>query len=326
MSKEMRIYMPGEILFEEGDPSGGLYFLSAGKVLVYKKRDNVEVPLAELGPGEVLGTLTVFNREPRTASARALSKVELQYMTSNSLSAGMGKIPVWAVAIIKDTIARLKSVDELYVQAKIEEKKLRSEIGGPLSDAARFAALMCLLMRLQSREDEGIKIFPIGDVTARAEAVIGRRAEYLEMILKTMTSGGLIKILEDKKWGNIVRNPRPSTLEEFAVFAERVVEEGTGGFVPIKHVQWLATLVRVHKKFEGKETFNTELLLQALAKDRGRAVPVEILDQLAQLRLIRMANGAVSYSPEVLQKRIVFEAVCRGVEEIEPAAQESKAS
>ena len=94
MSREAKVYLPGDLLFSEGDPSGGLYFIQNGKVEIFKVRDNNEVALGTLGAGEVLGTLTVFNGDARTASARALTQVEAEYISSISLSQGMSKNPV----------------------------------------------------------------------------------------------------------------------------------------------------------------------------------------------------------------------------------------
>jgi CRP/FNR family cyclic AMP-dependent transcriptional regulator len=319
MSKELRIYMPGDLLFSEGDPSGGLYFIQSGKVEVFKSRQRIEVVLACLGPGEVLGTLTVFNNEPRTATARAISKVEVQYMSSVSLSQGMSKIPVWAVAIIKDTIARLKFVDELYVQASLREKKIIQDKGNVYHHGAQLAAFYATMMRYLTREEDGVQVFPLAGLSARAEAILNLRAEYLEGIEEAFVKGGLIKVIEDKKWGDVVRNPKASVLEDFGIFANRVAKEGTGDFVPVKLTKWMGTLIRVRKKHPDQDAFPVESFIAAVSKDSGRSVPVEIIDSLAERKLLRVQNNCVSYSAELIQKRLVFEGVCAALLDLEAA-------
>lgn len=320
MSKELRIYMPGELLFSEGDPSGGLYFIQSGKVEVFKSRENTEVVLASLGPGEVLGTLTVFNGEPRTASARAAAKVEVQYMSSNSLSQGMSKIPVWAVAIIKDTIARLKFVDELYVQASLREKKILKEKGNVYNHGAQFASFYATMMRYLTREEDGVQLFPLGGLSARAEAILNLRAEYLDGIADAFVKGGLIKVFDDKKWGDVVRNPKAKVLEDFAVFANRVAKEGNSDFVPAKLNKWMGTLIRVRKKHPDRDSFPVDHFIEAIGKDSGRAVPAEIIGVFAARNMLRVQNNTVSYSAEQIQKRLVFEGVCEALAELEASA------
>lgn len=320
MSKELRIYMPGEMIFSEGDPSGGLYFIQTGRVEVFKSRENTEVVLASLGAGEILGTLTVFNGEPRMASARAAAKVEVQYMSSNSLSKGMKNIPVWAVAIIKDTIARLKFVDELYVQASLREKKLLKEKGNIYNHGAQFAAFYATMMAYLTREEDGVQLFPLAGLSARAEAILNLRAEYLDGIADAFVKGGLIKVFEDKKWGEVVRNPKAKVLEDFSVFASRVAKDGSGDFVPAKLNKWMGTLIRVRKKHPDRDSFPLDLFVQAIAKDSGRAVPSDLIHEFVARNMLRVQNDMVTYSAEQIQKRLVFEGVCGALSELEASA------
>lgn len=59
-----------QLLFKEGDEGGGLYIIRRGRVRVFRERNRLEVPLAELGQDDVLGTMTLLTGEPRTAGGR----------------------------------------------------------------------------------------------------------------------------------------------------------------------------------------------------------------------------------------------------------------
>jgi CRP/FNR family cyclic AMP-dependent transcriptional regulator len=311
MSRELRFYNPGDILFQEGDPSGGLYFIQSGKVEVYRSRDGTDVLLGTLGAGEILGTLTVFNGDPRTASARAVSKVEVQYMSSSSLTSGLNKIPVWAVAIMKDTVARLKHVDELLVKSTVNEKKLRAESGSVFHHGSQLAHFCALMMRLQSREDDGIQIWPVKGFSAQAESILNLRAEYLEHLWESFVSGGLAKPIEDKKWGLVIRSPKPKVFEDFGVFTLKIAKKGTGEFLSQKLVRLVGSLVRVKQKYADKPVLPQTLFLDAIVKDSGRPVPADLIDSLVAKGLIRVQNEVVSYEAEPLQRRLVFEATCQ---------------
>ena len=68
----------GETLFNEGDAGDRLYILLAGKVkLGHASADGRENLLAVLGPGEVVGELTLFDPGPRSTTATAVAPPEL---------------------------------------------------------------------------------------------------------------------------------------------------------------------------------------------------------------------------------------------------------
>ena len=68
----------GQILFTEGEPSEHLFVVRAGRIrIVARSPRGDELVLSVLGPGEVLGELSVIDQGPRSATAEALGDVEL---------------------------------------------------------------------------------------------------------------------------------------------------------------------------------------------------------------------------------------------------------
>src|SRR5690625_6261577 len=68
----------GKELFAENDPGDALYIIASGKMKIGRRAsDGRENLLAVLGPGEMLGELSLFDPGPRTASAVAVSDVRL---------------------------------------------------------------------------------------------------------------------------------------------------------------------------------------------------------------------------------------------------------
>ena len=64
----------GETLFDEGDLGDRLYIVTEGKVkLGHTSSDGRESLLAVLGPGEIIGELTLFDPGPRSTTATAVS-------------------------------------------------------------------------------------------------------------------------------------------------------------------------------------------------------------------------------------------------------------
>lgn len=67
----------GEIIFRQGDAADCLYFIQSGKVMIYREKDGMDVPLAELGKGDSFGDMGVFMGPIRTESARSLGGVRV---------------------------------------------------------------------------------------------------------------------------------------------------------------------------------------------------------------------------------------------------------
>jgi CRP/FNR family transcriptional regulator, cyclic AMP receptor protein len=69
---------PGESVFQQGDQSSFLCIISRGRVnIVRTDSDGSEKNIASVGPGYPLGELSLFDTEPRSASAVAGSAVEM---------------------------------------------------------------------------------------------------------------------------------------------------------------------------------------------------------------------------------------------------------
>ena len=76
----------GETLFDEGDLGDRLYIVTEGKVkLGHTSNDGRESLLAVLGPGEIIGELTLFDPGPRSTTATAVSPASLLHLEHEDL-------------------------------------------------------------------------------------------------------------------------------------------------------------------------------------------------------------------------------------------------
>jgi CRP-like cAMP-binding protein len=76
---QLQQYGPGEVVFRQGDEGDRLYIVKSGALEVLASpTDAAEpIPVAYLGPGEVLGELALLTGSPRSASARVPERAEL---------------------------------------------------------------------------------------------------------------------------------------------------------------------------------------------------------------------------------------------------------
>ena len=73
-------YLKGEQIIKQGDYGISIYKILSGKVQIFRKSEGVEVPLATLGPGAIIGEMAFLSKdaEVRSASAGAIEDTELE--------------------------------------------------------------------------------------------------------------------------------------------------------------------------------------------------------------------------------------------------------
>jgi CRP-like cAMP-binding protein len=216
----------GKFLFKEGDEGGGLYIIRRGRVQVFRERNDLEVQFAELGPGDVLGTMTLLTGEPRTASVRALEDVEAIVMDSTAFTAGLGELPKWTTVVIKDLTARLKSGNEKLVEASLRDRRLREQTSNLFHHLGQFACYLAFVIQHASKVDSDFgEVTPIDDVIARAEPILNLRTEYLAQIWTVIRESGMVSLDKSWQYGTVLRSPKPAlflALGEYAFqFARR---------------------------------------------------------------------------------------------------------
>ncbi len=62
----------GEVVAAEGGEGDALFVIAAGELEVVKRSRSADVPIARLGPGEIVGEMAVLEGSPRIATIRAV--------------------------------------------------------------------------------------------------------------------------------------------------------------------------------------------------------------------------------------------------------------
>lgn len=80
-----KAFAPKKLLFPEGAESSEMYVVVAGRVEIFRSDPNGnEVPIAERGPGEVIGEMALLDGEPRSASVRAIDSCSTIILTRDA--------------------------------------------------------------------------------------------------------------------------------------------------------------------------------------------------------------------------------------------------
>jgi len=127
-------YSKGELIIKEGDYGISIYKIYKGHVRIYKKSNNIVIPLATLGRGEVFGEMTFFNflLEPRSASVEAIDDVDLEVWHPARLAEEYKNMPAILRYITQQSLRRLlrmnRVIDELTSKKKrVKEERLAAE-------------------------------------------------------------------------------------------------------------------------------------------------------------------------------------------------------
>ena len=106
---EAREVAAGKELFREGEPGDGLYLVVAGEISIVKRGRAGEHSLARLGPGGVLGEMSLVTFEARSATGRAVVDARVLHLPAGRFRSLLQADSIAAhkiVAAIAEVLAR----------------------------------------------------------------------------------------------------------------------------------------------------------------------------------------------------------------------------
>jgi len=108
-----RHFKAGEYLMKQGDSGIGLFIIISGKVSIEKTDQNGKnVELAENGPGDIMGEMSVLDGSPRTASVKATQETACLVLASWEFNAFMTTHPELAIEILPVVLKRFRETND----------------------------------------------------------------------------------------------------------------------------------------------------------------------------------------------------------------------
>jgi CRP/FNR family cyclic AMP-dependent transcriptional regulator len=101
-------FEPGTFIARQGQVETGFFLILRGRVRVVRSGDE----LAQLGPGEWFGELTVIDQMPRSASVIAIEPTTCLAIASWDLLRLIDTKPSIAVALLRELSSRLRRSDD----------------------------------------------------------------------------------------------------------------------------------------------------------------------------------------------------------------------
>jgi CRP/FNR family cyclic AMP-dependent transcriptional regulator len=110
-----RHFAEGQVLFREGDPADGVFRLLSGTVDIIRELDGEPILLGAVGAGEFIGEMGVVENRPRSATVRAASEVEVEFLTPTEFLDQIAGSPRAARELIQRLSQRLREADDRIV-------------------------------------------------------------------------------------------------------------------------------------------------------------------------------------------------------------------
>jgi CRP-like cAMP-binding protein len=173
----------GEVLFHEGDDDDRLYVVATGKVkLGHTSVDGRENLLAVLGPGQMFGELSLFDRGPRSSTATAITAATLLALTRAELLAWLSNRPEVAAELLQQMARRLRRSNEAMADLVF------TDVPGRVAKA-----LLDLSSRFGRPDEEGVHVRH--DLTQEELAqLVGASRETVNKALADFAARGWIRI------------------------------------------------------------------------------------------------------------------------------------
>lgn len=173
----------GQTLFKEGEEGDRLYVVVHGKIkLGRSSSDGRENLLSILGPGEMFGELSLFDPEPRTSTATAVTDARLVSLAHDAVIGLLTSNPQTSLELLRRLAQRLRKSNEVLADLVF------ADVPGRVAKA-----IMDLGERFGVQKDDGFHVNH--DLTQEELAqLVGASRETVNKALADFAARGWLKL------------------------------------------------------------------------------------------------------------------------------------
>jgi CRP/FNR family transcriptional regulator, cyclic AMP receptor protein len=106
-SAERLTYDAGQVMFNAGDPGDAAYIVIDGTVEISVPTPSGPIVVNTLGKNDIIGEIAIFGDVPRTATAKAIGKIETLKISKELFIKVVRENPDAAIELIKILASRL---------------------------------------------------------------------------------------------------------------------------------------------------------------------------------------------------------------------------
>ncbi len=103
----------GDLLASEGETGDAAFVIVSGELQVVKRSRTAEVPIAVLGPGEIVGEMAIFEAQPRNASVRAVGQARVIRIARDEILELLRTRPTATLSMLRTVMGRLRNTESM---------------------------------------------------------------------------------------------------------------------------------------------------------------------------------------------------------------------
>lgn len=223
---------PLTFLFMEGDPGDKMYIIRKGSIRIMKREGAHMATLAELGPGSILGEMSLLDNQPRSATAKTLETTELVVIDQAMLEKTYQSLPTWLTSIIRMIVQRLRETTE---------RKYKDDICNSLPG-------IFFLLGSYAKTTKGQ--FTMESVADDLKALYGLSLNDFKKIIAALESFGLVTSSVKPNGAIFLELPKPELVGLISkVYQDRANPKPTGEFqISAEEAQTLQAILNASEK------------------------------------------------------------------------------
>lgn len=116
----------GGVIFREGDPGDGVYFVKSGQVEISAGNTGSadRRVFSRLGEGEIFGEMAMLEHQPRSATASCPVESEVYYLPRGEMLPFLERSPGVAFILLQQISHRLREFNQLHLRELVEAESL----------------------------------------------------------------------------------------------------------------------------------------------------------------------------------------------------------
>jgi len=105
-------YEDQEVICRQGEAGNFMYVVQSGRAVVTHEDGGTESVVGNLAPGDVFGEMAIFDRQPRSATVRAMGSARILTLDKRAFLRRVHEDPTLAFRILERMSQRIRSLNE----------------------------------------------------------------------------------------------------------------------------------------------------------------------------------------------------------------------
>lgn len=307
-SKEVSL-TSGQLLFDSGDDSDGMYIVMLGKLQIYLMDGEKEVILSEVGSREIIGEMALFDQKPRSASVKAIEDSKLTFISIEDFERLMTQTPQWLKMLFSTLSSRVRAANQ-------QLQRLKSQSGTAINSMKAVSRILHVLDLIWSREGAKVdKDWVLEKKKAVEEIcdVFSEERSFVEKLIDVLVKYELFKTRKDSYQNDVIAIPNKAALSKFLDFFELVLKKLKDPCLSDSAIDFLERLQKIGESspYDAFSVRMTELVqdvpneAEEKMSEWNKVLPKIELLHPKKIELFKESEGAVIKG----QKKELFEIV-----------------